>query len=68
MRDRIVECYFWSYSVHYEQANARARVILAKLFLLTSLLDDTYDVHATLEEARELNKAIERLVYFFINV
>jgi hypothetical protein len=30
--------------------------------LLTSLLDDTYDVHATLEEARELNKAIERLV------
>jgi len=36
--------------------------------MLTSLLDDTYDVHATLEEARELNKAIERLVYFFINV
>jgi (-)-germacrene D synthase len=24
------------------------------------LLDDTYDVHATLEEARELNKAIQR--------
>jgi len=63
VRDRIVECYFWSYSVHYEQANARARVILAKLFMLTSLLDDTYDVHATLEEARELNKAIERWDY-----
>ncbi|CAL5006104.1 unnamed protein product [Urochloa decumbens] len=60
VRDRIVECYFWSYTVHYEQANARARMILAKLFLLTSLLDDTYDVHATLDEARELNKAIER--------
>ncbi|KAF8701686.1 hypothetical protein HU200_033452 [Digitaria exilis] len=60
VRDRIVECYFWSYTVHYEQANARARMMLAKLFLLTSLLDDTYDVHATLEEARELNKAIER--------
>ncbi|OEL13008.1 (S)-beta-bisabolene synthase [Dichanthelium oligosanthes] len=61
-RDRIVECYFWSYTVHYEQANARARMILAKLFMLTSLLDDTYDAHATLEEARELNKAIERFV------
>ncbi|CAO2201563.1 unnamed protein product [Urochloa humidicola] len=60
VRDRIVECYFWSYTVHYEQANARARMILAKLFLLTSLLDDTYDVHATLDEARELTKAIER--------
>ncbi|PUZ51543.1 hypothetical protein GQ55_6G196300 [Panicum hallii var. hallii] len=63
VRDRIVECYFWSYTVHYEQANARARMILAKLFVLTSLLDDTYDVHATLEEARELNKAIERWDY-----
>jgi hypothetical protein len=61
VRDRIVECYFWSYTVHYDEANTRARMILAKLFL-TSLLDDTYDVHATLEEARELNKAIERLV------
>ncbi|CAO2168914.1 unnamed protein product [Urochloa humidicola] len=60
VRDRIVECYFWSYTVHYEQANARARMILAKLFLLTSLLDDTYDVHATLDEAREHNKAIQR--------
>ncbi|KAK3123479.1 hypothetical protein QOZ80_8AG0631610 [Eleusine coracana subsp. coracana] len=59
-RDRIVECYFWSYAVHYEQEFARARMILAKMFLLTSLLDDTYDVYATLEEARELNKAIER--------
>jgi (-)-germacrene D synthase len=35
-------------------------MILAKVFMLTSLLDDTYDVHATLEEARELNKAIQR--------
>lgn len=60
MRDRIVECYFWSYTVHYERGQARARMILAKVFMLTSLLDDTYDVHATLEEARELNKAIQR--------
>lgn len=60
VRDRIVECYFWSYTVHYERGQARARMILAKVFMLTSLLDDTYDVHATLEEARELNKAIQR--------
>ncbi|XP_034570343.1 tau-cadinol synthase isoform X1 [Setaria viridis] len=60
VRDRIVECYFWAYSVYYEQEYARARMILARLFVLTSLLDDTYDDHATLEECRELTKAIER--------
>ncbi|TVU47046.1 hypothetical protein EJB05_06624, partial [Eragrostis curvula] len=60
VRDRIVECYFWSYTVHYEEEYARARMILAKLFMLTSLLDDTYDVHATLEECRDLHKAVER--------
>ncbi|CAN6325232.1 unnamed protein product [Urochloa humidicola] len=60
VRDRIVECYFWAYSVYYEQEYARARMILVRLFMLTSLLDDTYDDHATLEESQELTKAIER--------
>ncbi|KAG2551935.1 tau-cadinol synthase-like isoform X1 [Panicum virgatum] len=60
VRDRIVECYFWAYSMYYEQEYARARMILVRLFILTSLLDDTYDDHATLEESRDLTKAIER--------
>ncbi|CAL4931034.1 unnamed protein product [Urochloa decumbens] len=60
VRDRIVECYFWAYSVYYEQEYARARMILVRLFVLISLLDDTYDDHATLEESKELTKAIER--------
>nr|TKW09322.1 hypothetical protein SEVIR_6G086800v2 [Setaria viridis] len=60
VRDRIVECYFWAYSVYYEQEYARARMILVRIFMLTCLLDDTYDGHATLEESRELTKAIER--------
>ena len=57
----MVECYFWSYTVYYEQEYTRARMILARLFMLASLLDDTYDVHATLEECRKLNEAIQRL-------
>uniref|UniRef100_J3LNQ9 Terpene synthase metal-binding domain-containing protein n=1 Tax=Oryza brachyantha TaxID=4533 RepID=J3LNQ9_ORYBR len=56
-RDRIVECYFWSYTVYYEQKYAEARIILAKIFVLTSLLDDTYDMHATLEEGQKLDEA-----------
>ena len=61
MRDRIIECYFWAYSMYYEQEYARARMILVRIFMLTSLLDDTYDDHATLGESRDLTLAIERL-------
>lgn len=68
VRDRIVECYFWAYSVYYEQEYARARMILVKIFMLTSLLDDTYDEHATLEESRKLTIAIERLFSFCLTV
>ncbi|ONL98160.1 terpene synthase8 [Zea mays] len=59
-RDRIVECYFWAFSMYYEEEHARARMILARLIMLASLLDDTFDDRATLQECRELNKAIER--------
>uniref|UniRef100_A0A0E0KDP5 Terpene synthase n=1 Tax=Oryza punctata TaxID=4537 RepID=A0A0E0KDP5_ORYPU len=59
IRDRIVECYFWSYSIYFEEEYTRARMILAKFFMLTSLLDDTYDTRATLEECRKLNVAIQ---------
>lgn len=67
-RDRIVECYFWSYSCLYEEEYARSRIVLAKLLKLVSLLDDTYDEHAALEECRVLTKAIERLVSLFVNL
>ncbi|KAF2951145.1 hypothetical protein DAI22_01g240300 [Oryza sativa Japonica Group] len=59
-RDRVVECYFCAYIVYYEKEYARARMMLAKKIMLISLLDDTYDVHATLEEARKFNEALQR--------
>ncbi|KAM0881860.1 hypothetical protein ACQ4PT_032673 [Festuca glaucescens] len=59
-RDRMAEAYFWSYTVFYEQNYARARMMYSKLILLISLLDDTYDAHATIEECRKLNAAIQR--------
>uniref|UniRef100_J3LNR0 Terpene synthase n=1 Tax=Oryza brachyantha TaxID=4533 RepID=J3LNR0_ORYBR len=59
IRDRIVECYFWAYSIYFEQEYTCARMILTKFFMLISLLDDTYDTHATLEECRKLNAAIQ---------
>ncbi|KAL6627745.1 hypothetical protein ACP70R_031471 [Stipagrostis hirtigluma subsp. patula] len=60
VRDRGVECYFASCALYYEKENARARMILAKIIMLWSILDDTYDARATLEESQILNEAIQR--------
>lgn len=59
-RDRVVECYLWSYTAYYEEEHARARMILAKMIALIILTDDTYDVRATLEECRRFDEAIQR--------
>ncbi|KAJ4801507.1 Sesquiterpene synthase 3 [Rhynchospora pubera] len=59
-RDRIIESYFWVTGVYFEPQFSRARIIFAKVVALTTILDDTYDVHATLEECRQLAHAVER--------
>ncbi|KAF0911898.1 hypothetical protein E2562_012725 [Oryza meyeriana var. granulata] len=59
-RDRLVESYFWTCGVFHEEKYSRARIMFAKVFGLLSLMDDTYDVHATLEECYKLNEAIQR--------
>nr|TKV96120.1 hypothetical protein SEVIR_9G408700v2 [Setaria viridis] len=59
-RDRVVECYLWSYTAYYEKEYSRARMILAKLIAVIILTDDTYDVRATLEECRKFNEVIQR--------
>ncbi|KAG8051372.1 hypothetical protein GUJ93_ZPchr0001g30334 [Zizania palustris] len=59
VRERVVECYFCAYAVYYEKEHTRARMMLAKRMMLLSLMDDTYDVHATLEEARNFNQALQ---------
>ncbi|KAG2558178.1 tau-cadinol synthase-like [Panicum virgatum] len=60
IRDRLIEGYFYSYNVYHEQEHARARIILTKIFVLWTLLDDTFDTHANLEECQKLHQAIER--------
>ncbi|KAG2551933.1 hypothetical protein PVAP13_9KG443500 [Panicum virgatum] len=57
-RDRVVECYLWSYTAYYETEYSRARMIL--IIAIIILTDDTYDVRATLEECRKFNEAIQR--------
>ncbi|KAF8775212.1 hypothetical protein HU200_004612 [Digitaria exilis] len=66
-RDRIVEPYFYNFGVFHEE-NSHLRIIVTKVFVLLGLIDDTYDVHATLEDCQMLDEAIQRwnesAVYF----
>ncbi|KAM0829933.1 hypothetical protein ACQ4PT_066554 [Festuca glaucescens] len=59
-RDRIVECYLWSYMTYYEQEYTRARMIFAKIIAMMAMTDDTYDVRSTLMECKQLDEAIQR--------
>ncbi|VAH67721.1 unnamed protein product [Triticum turgidum subsp. durum] len=59
-RARMVEIYFWTYGMLHEEEYSRARILFAKVFGMVSLLDDTFDVHATLEECHKLNEAMQR--------
>ncbi|KAL6838260.1 hypothetical protein ACP4OV_031932 [Aristida adscensionis] len=59
-RDRLVENYFWTCGVFHDEEYSRARIMFAKTFGLLSLMDDTYDVYATLGECHLLNEAIQR--------
>ncbi|KAI4374742.1 hypothetical protein MLD38_012702 [Melastoma candidum] len=65
MRDRIVECYLWILSVYFEPEFSFARVFLAKIVAMTSLMDDMFDAYGTLEEQELFTEALERHVAEF---
>ncbi|KAF2933445.1 hypothetical protein DAI22_04g083400 [Oryza sativa Japonica Group] len=60
IRDRTIEGYTWSYMMFYEEGFAFTRMFVAKLIALVTVMDDTYDAHATIEECHQLNTAIQR--------
>jgi len=59
-RDRIVESYFYSFGVFPGEESSIARIILTRVFGLLVLLDDTFDVQATLEESQMFDEALQR--------
>ncbi|PNT62559.1 hypothetical protein BRADI_4g04987v3 [Brachypodium distachyon] len=60
VRDRLVECYLWALVPHCEESFALPRIIFAKANVLLTVMDDTYDMHATIEECRQLHEAVQR--------
>jgi hypothetical protein len=63
-RDRVVEAYFWQLVLSYEPRNSTARKLGTKLTKCVSVLDDTYDAFATVEELELFTDAIQRLIDF----
>ncbi|KAL7124214.1 hypothetical protein ABFS83_14G033400 [Erythranthe nasuta] len=59
-RDRVVECYFWAMGVYHEPQYSRARVMLTKTIIMTSIIDDTYDAYGVIEELNIFTDAIEK--------
>nr|QNC49792.1 terpene synthase 10 [Leucophyllum frutescens] len=59
-RDRMVECYLWGLASHFEPEYSFIRVAAGKSMQLVSLMDDTYDNYATLEEAELFTEVLQR--------
>ncbi|KAL1543031.1 gamma-cadinene synthase-like [Salvia divinorum] len=59
-RDRVVECYLWGNAFNYEPQYSYLRVTVAKNMQLVSIMDDTYDNYATLEEDDLFTEILER--------
>ncbi|KAL6659704.1 hypothetical protein ACP70R_002533 [Stipagrostis hirtigluma subsp. patula] len=60
VRDRAVELYTCTCIYVHKEALALTRMTFSKLLALAMILDDTYDVHATIDECRMLDIAIQR--------
>lgn len=59
-RDRVVEIHFWMLGVLYEPQYSYSRIMLTKLVMFMSLIDDLYDNYSTTEESNIFTTAIER--------
>ncbi|XP_051141783.1 probable 5-epi-aristolochene synthase 4 [Andrographis paniculata] len=60
LRDRVPEIYFWSLGVFFEPQESLSRLAVAKCTFIATVLDDTYDNYATVEEAETFNKVLQR--------
>ncbi|KAK6138514.1 hypothetical protein DH2020_027743 [Rehmannia glutinosa] len=59
-RDRVIECYLWGAAFHFEPQYSYVRTIVAKNMQMVSIMDDTYDNYATLEEDQLFTDILER--------
>ncbi|KAL0370345.1 UNVERIFIED_CONTAM: (+)-epi-alpha-bisabolol synthase [Sesamum angustifolium] len=59
-RDRLVECFLWTVGFTFEPCHRYCRIMLVKLAVLITIIDDIYDVYGTLDELELFNDAVGR--------
>ncbi|GAA0147084.1 hypothetical protein LIER_36448 [Lithospermum erythrorhizon] len=62
-RDRLVESYFWALAMFHEPHFSISRIVMTKVVIMISIIDDTCDAHATLEEVDIFTRAVQRWNY-----
>ncbi|PWA53791.1 (E)-beta-ocimene synthase, chloroplastic [Artemisia annua] len=60
VRDRLVECFFWSVGMVFEPQYHSCRVALTKVGTLITTIDDIYDVYGSLNELKVFTNAVKR--------
>ncbi|EYU31459.1 hypothetical protein MIMGU_mgv1a026799mg [Erythranthe guttata] len=59
-RDKLTECYLWGVAFHFEPQYSYVRKAVAKAVKMVTVIDDTYDNYATLNEAQLFTDVLER--------
>ncbi|KAK6164143.1 hypothetical protein DH2020_001007 [Rehmannia glutinosa] len=59
-RDRLVETYLWGTAYHFEPQYSYVRIAVAKSIQMLTIVDDTYDNYATIEEGDLFTEIMER--------
>ncbi|KAK6121266.1 hypothetical protein DH2020_044969 [Rehmannia glutinosa] len=59
-RDRLIESFLVGAAFHFEPQYSHVRITMAKLFIMMTVMDDTYDNYATLEEAQLFTDILKR--------
>ncbi|XP_011080427.1 gamma-cadinene synthase [Sesamum indicum] len=60
VRDRLVESYFWGMAFHFHPEHSYTRIAVTKSLIMLTVVDDTYDNYATLEEADLFTEILEK--------
>uniref|UniRef100_A0A7N2MBW7 Terpene synthase metal-binding domain-containing protein n=1 Tax=Quercus lobata TaxID=97700 RepID=A0A7N2MBW7_QUELO len=59
-----MECFFWTVGMVFEPQFSNCRKGLTKLTSLITIIDDVYDVYATLEELEMFTDTVQRSMIF----